>query len=171
MSNYKESKAALNKIRSEYSCKGDVIFTTAMSNILEYGANNFNDDNWYRKVMDDIDRRHDKAEAEDKILFITRDFEKAIVDCSKAIAAINVYDLMVYIQREMYLNNGMMDGEPSYQRALQIIRNCLCYTSDSYYGAHLGDNTEILRQFREMELDDDEIAYFGWEHLLEEEEE
>ena len=98
-------------------------------------------------------------------------FEHSIgtAECAKELAEINAYDLLTYIQREVWLGGGEV-GEPDYQRAIQIIRNCLCYTCNCY-GAYREDVSETLRQFREMELTDDEIAYFGWEYLFDVEDE
>lgn len=169
MSNYKESKEKLNKIREKYSCKGDIIFRTAIQNVIDYGKSTLLDKVWYKWTMDDIDAAHDHAEAEGKWLFMTRDFEKAIVDCSVELCDIDTYDLLIYIQREVWLGGGEI-GEPDYQRALQIIRNCLCYTADNY-GAYPCESDITLNDFREMELTDEEIKYFGWGYLLDMEEE
>ena len=76
--------------------------------------------------------------------------------------------MLIYIQREVWLGSGMI-GEPDYQRAIEIIRNCLCYTADCY-GAYALDCKETFDKFREMSLTDDEIAYFGWEYLFDVEE-
>lgn len=170
MSNYIESKKQLDEIRSEYFCKGDIIFTTAIQYTIEVGQKTINSEAWFDKIIDEIDNRHDDAEVNGKHLFMTREFEKALIECARRIAKINTHDLMVYIQREMYLNNGLMDGEPDYQRALQIIRNCLCYTADNY-GAYPCESDITLNDFREMGLTDEEIEYFGWGYLLDLEEE
>lgn len=168
--NYLESKKMLNDIKAKYSCKGDIIFTTAVQMVIECGKDSFASTTWFEETMREVDNRHDKAESEGKTLFMTRDFEKAIFNCAQEIANINSHDLMVYIQREMYLHSGVMDGEPDYQRAIQIIRNCLWYTADNY-AAYDDDYTGTLNKFRDMELTDDEIAYFGWEYYLEAENE
>ena len=88
---------------------------------------------------------------------------------AKELAKIEAYDLLIYIQRKIWLGGGEV-GEPDYHRALQIIRNCLCYTADCY-GSYSYTCEEVLDKFREMELTDDEIEYFGWEHLFDVEEE
>lgn len=167
MSNYKESKEKLNKIRREYTCKGDVIFTTAMQMVVEHGTSNFNDSEWFNNVINGIDERHNKAEAEGKILWVTRDFEKAIVNCAREVSEISPYNLMVYIQREMYLNNGLMDGEPDYQRAIEIIKRIL--RTEEYYHNYCED-VNFNYVFQEYELTDDEAVYFGYQKYLNEEE-
>lgn len=167
MSNYKESKKKLDVIRRKYSCKGDIIIRTAIQSVVEIGQNMILSDNWYAGEVTEINTRHDIAEKEGKWLFMTRDFELAILECMRDLAAINSYDLMIYIQREVWLGGGEV-GEPDYQRALEIIRNCLCYTADCYGSSFLNES-DALRQFREMELTDEEICYFGWEDLIEKE--
>lgn len=166
---YAESKKKLHEIRNKYGCKGEVIFRTAIQYIIDHGRELFNENDWFEFQMEGIDKRHDKAEAEDKYLFVSRDFEKAIMECARDIAQIKAYDFLTYIQREVWLGGGEV-GEPDYQRAIEIIRNCLCYTGDCY-GAYREDVSETLRKFREIDLTDDEIAYFGWEHLFDVEEE
>jgi hypothetical protein len=165
--NYTESKKKINAIRDKYGCKGEVIFRTAIQYVMEVGQATLNGETWFQKALNEINNKHDAAEAEGKLLFTTRDFERAILECAKELAEINTYDLLTYIQREVWLGGGEV-GEPDYQRAIQIIRNCLCYTVDSH-GADDCSNT--LYRFRELDLTDDEIVYFGWEYLLDAEDE
>ena len=169
--NYTESKQKLDVIRAKYMCAGDIIFRTAIQYVVELGQCTFRDEAWYEDQLNAIDDRHDSAEAVGKILFMTRDFEKAIFECAKELAQIEAYDLMIYIQKEIYLGCGKF-GEPDYQRAMQIIRDCLCYMADRY-GSYRIDEEETLGNFRNMGLKDEEIEYFGWGELFyyEEEEE
>ena len=164
MSNYIESKRKLNVIRQKYGCKGDIIFRTAIQYIVEHGQYNFKDENWFRACIDNVDEKHDLAEQTGKCLWITREFEKELLKCAKELAEINSYDLLTYIQREVWLGGGEV-GEPDHKRAMEIIRNCLCFTSDGY-GAWPENCSETLNTFRQMDLTDDEIVYFGWEYLF-----
>lgn len=161
---YTEAKKKIDAIRQEYGCKGELIFRTAIQNVVDYGKCTLLDKGWYKCTMDDIDATHNHAQEHGKFLWCTREFEKAIVDCSVALCSIATYHLLIYIQREVWLGNGEV-GEPDYQRALEIIRNCLCYTAD-VYGAYHTTDAERLQKFRELDLTDSEIVYFGWEHLL-----
>lgn len=169
MINYVESKKKLDEIRNKYNCAGDIIFRTAIQMVIEHGQNTFKDYAWFEDQINAINERHDAAEAVGKILFMTRDFEKAICKCAKDLACVEVYDLLTYIKEEVYFGSGEI-GKPDYNRALQIIRNCLCYTADCY-GAYSMDCHETLCKFREMDMTDDEITYFGWEYLFDVEEE
>lgn len=161
---YAESKKKLDAIHREYSCKGDVIFRTSIQYIVEHGQCNFRNKKWFDSCIENVDKKHDLAERDGKHLFIGRDFEKALLECAKELADIETYDLLTYIQREVWLGGGEI-GEPDYQRALQIIRNCLWYTADGY------DSSDALKRLREMDLTDEEIAYFGWEYLFDMEDE
>lgn len=164
--NYAESKKKLDAIRQEYNCAGDLIFRTAIQNVVDYGKCTLLDKGWYKCTMDDIDTNHDHAEANGKWLCMTREFEKAIVDCSVALCEVNTYDLLTYIQREVWLGGGEV-GEPDYQRAMEIIRNSLSYMAGCY-GAYTYDNEETLEKFRCI-MEDYEIEFFGWEELFEDE--
>lgn len=161
---YTESKKKLDEIRQEYSCKGDIIFRTAIQYVVEFGTCSLQDQDWYKWMMDDIDANHDCAEAKGEILWCTREFEKAIIDCAVALSKIETYDFLTYIQREVWL------GEPDYQRAIEIIRNCLCDV-EYHYGRYGSDRARTLNKFKELELTDDEIAYFGWDYLFDVEDE
>ena len=164
MNNYKESKQKLDSIREEYGCKGEVIFRTAIQMIVEHGQNTFQDKEEMIDQLVHIDMKHDKAEAEGKCLFMSRSFEKALIECAMELAQIEPYNFLTYVQREVWLGGGN-DGEPTYKRAIEIIRNCLCYTCDCF-GAYASYDIETLNKFRSMDLEDTEIEYFGWGYLL-----
>lgn len=166
--NYVESKKKIDAIRQEYGCKGEIIFRTAIQYLVEVGQATLNGETWFQKTLNEIDNKHDAAENEGKFLFTTRDFEKAILKCAKELSEINTYDLLTYIQREVWLGGGEV-GEPDYQRAMEIIRNCLCYMAGCY-GAYTYDDEETLEKFRCI-MNDNEIEFFGWEELFENEEE
>lgn len=155
-----KSKEKLDAIRRGYRSTGEVIFRTAIIMIVECGQNS---ENLFREEILRIDERHNAAEANDKFLGMTREFEKAIYECAIELAQIDTCDLIMYIQREIWFYGEF--GEPDYQRALQIVRNCM-WSAAGYYNY---TNEEKLYKFREMELTDEEIEYFGWAEVLEEE--
>lgn len=161
---YAEHKKILDKIRQKYSCKGDVIFRTAIQYIVEHGQYNFRNEKWFNSCIANVDIKHDLADKDGKILWIGRDFEKALLECAKELAQIEVYDLLVYIQHEVWLGGGEI-GQPDYQRAIEIIRNCLCYM-DNEGGYYISSPSVTFGKFREMDLTDEEIEYFGWGYLF-----
>ena len=162
MNNYSESKKKLDAIRDKYGCKGEVIFRTAIQYVVEYGQSMLSDEAWQEHFIFNIDKRHDEAEAEGKILFITRDFEKAILECAKEIAQIEPYDFLIYIQREIYLGG---DGI-SYQRAMELLRGCLDYCGNNTY-----EIMYTLEMAAEMGFEENEIEELGYGYMLKEDDE
>jgi hypothetical protein len=161
MSNYVESKKTLDRIRNEYGCKGDVLFRTALQLVVSVGQCTVLDDGWYQCEVDDINAKHNKAEAERKMLFIARDFELAILECARELAEVDAYDLLIYVQKEVWLSGEGMD----YQRAIELLKRCMeqIEANEDY------DNAETYDVLQSIGFDDDELEEFGFEYLLKEE--
>ena len=159
MNNYAENKKTLDAIRRKYSCAGDVLFRTAIQTVVEYGTDNLLDDWNYEHLCKDINDRHDEAEANGKNLWITRDFELAIVECAREIANVNIYDMLIYIQKEVWLSN---DGGIDYQRAIQLLKNCM-------YDIEQRENCEnklTLYAFEDIGFEEEELIEFNFGYLL-----
>lgn len=152
---YAESKKKIDKIRQEYGCKGEVLFRTALQNVIDYGKCTLLDKGWYQCTMNDIDHEHDLAEANGKWLWMTREFEKAIVDCSVALCEIEAYYLLMYVQKEIWLGS---DGI-SYERAIQLLKSTLDHCDTFEWEAHNEANY--------CGFTDDEIEELGYGYLLE----
>lgn len=155
---YKESKKMLDKIRDDYGCKGEIIFRNALQYVVQYGADNLVDDWNYTHILDDINERHDVAEAEGKKLWIARGFEIAILEYAKEIAKIPVMDMLQYVQKEVWLSGEGID----YQRAIELLKKCI-----NSYDA----NYSPLDELRGIGFEDYEIEELGYGWLFEEEEE
>lgn len=152
---YEESKKKIDKIRREYGCAGEVIFRVALQNLIDYGKCTLLDKGWYGPTMNEIDQRHDNAEANGKCLIMTREFEKAIVDCSVALCDVETYDLLIYIQKEVWLGgNGI-----SYERAIELLKSTLDHCDTFEWEAHNEANY--------CGFTDDEIEELGYGYLLE----
>ena len=93
---------------------------------------------------------------------MTRNFEKAIIECAEALSKINAYDLLIYIQKEVWLNGEGID----YKRVFEIAQTCLNYIMEN----ECIGNEEILNKFYELDLDDNEIEYLDFDWLFEKEE-
>lgn len=167
MSNYRESKKQLDAIRRKYNCKGDIILRTAIQDVVAYGQCTILDPGWYQCTLDDINAKHDLAEKEGKWLFMTRDFEIAILECMKELAEVNAYDLLTYIQKEVWLCGEV--GEPDYQRALEIIKGIL--STEEYYCEYCAGGESFIGKLEEYGIREDEICYFGYEKYIDIEEE
>lgn len=164
MSNYAENKKTLDEIKSKYNCAGDVIFRTATQYVVEYGKVMFEDAQWVQSQFDQIDAKHNTAEAEGKNLWIGREFEKACVECAAEIAKVNTYDLLIYIQKEMYWSD---EGGLDYQRAIELLKKCI-------YDIEERENCEdklLLQALDNIGFFDSEIEELGFGYLFNTEEE
>lgn len=160
---YTETKKELDRIRNEYGCKGEILFRSALQCVLEYGIKDMTDDWCYSHRVDEINEHHDEAEAEGKILFISRDFELAIIECAKEIAKVDAYDLLVYVQKEVWLSSEGID----YQRAIELLKKCI-------YAIEERENYEDKWLYQVLEsigFTDDEIEKLEFGYLLNDEEE
>lgn len=161
--NYTEAKKYIEKLRSEYCCKGDLIFRCAVQNVVEYGVVPLTINLVVEDWLYDIDRRHDEAEAAGKVLYIDRDFEKAMAECTFKLAKVGSMNLMMYIQREVWHSDSC--DEISYERAIRIIKDLLVEKTDCDLSYE-----EQLEEFYNIGLDDGEIVALGFEYLFNEEE-
>lgn len=152
----------INSIRNKYNCAGDLIFKTALQIVIEIGQRTILDPAWYNSEMEDIDIRHDAAEKENKTLIVTRDFEKAIIKCTKELAEIKPIDLIMYIQRKTWLGN---DGI-SHERAIELLKDTLAYCARDTY-----ESEYALEMAKDIGFTDDEIVELGHEWMLDCEEE
>ena len=116
--NYTEAKNYIEKLRSEYCCKGDLVFRCAVQNVVEYGVVPLTENLAVEDWISDIDRRHDEAEAEGKILYIGRDFEKAIAECTFKLAKVGSMNLMMYIQILLTSSGESLTNRPRPTRTI-----------------------------------------------------
>ena len=160
---YKESKMMLNKIRDDYACKGEVVFRCALQYAVECGHHLLQDPIWVQKQLDNIDVNHDEAEKEGKVLFIGREFEKAIVKCAAEITKVPVMDMLQYVQKEVWLSGEGID----YQRAIELLKKCMKDIED----ARWCNNKDVYDAFEYIGFTDDEIQTLGFDYVFDYEEE
>ena len=158
MNTYAITKKELDNIRYLYSCKGEMIFRTALQYIVEYGQSTFNENGWVENQLTLIDVKHDKAEAEGKTLWISREFERAIIECAREIAKVDAYSMLVYIQKEVWLSN---EGGIDYDRAVKLLKNCMMWFADDCCGC-----AETLEKFELLDFDDSEIEAMGYGYMF-----
>lgn len=163
MSIYVESKKALDKIASKYGCTGNIIMKMAVQYIIEYGQYMFKDEDFIKDQVQQIEDKHSVAEAEGKHLWVTKDFELAIFNCARELAEVNSYDLIIYMQKEIYWSN---EGGLDYKRAIQLLKSSLEYL-ENYNNCN---NKENYEAFQDIGLEDNEIEEFGFGYLISEEE-
>ena len=156
---YAETKKELDRIRNEYGCKGEILFRTALQTVVEYGTDSLLDDWNYTHLKDEVNEHHDAAEAEGHILWITRDFELSILECAREIAKVEIYGLLVYIQKEVWLSK---EGGIDYHRAIELLKGCM-------YDIEQRENCEdklTLYAFEDIGFDDEELEALNFGYLL-----
>ena len=163
MYNYKESKKKIDAIRHEYNTAGDVLFRTAIQVLMEQGSVNLNDEKWCADAIKSINDKHDEVEANGKVLVIGRSFEIAIIECAKKLAKIESYDLLMYIQREVWLSNEGID----HQRAMELLVGCMFWITEDLY--ETGDIRDAFLD--EVGFEEDELEELGYGFILDTDEE
>lgn len=164
MNTYAESKKTLDRIRDEYGCKGEVIFRTALQYIIEYGQSMFGDAEWVEEQLSLIDERHDKAEANGTILYVGRELEKAVIECASEIVEVNAYNLLIYIQKEVWLSH---EGGIDYERAVELLKKCI-YDIEEREGC---EDKLLYQELDSIGFYDTDLEDLGFGYLLNEEEE
>lgn len=106
MSNYDQSKKEIDTIRYKYSSAGDIVFKIAICMLIHKGKSFFDNEKSYQDLVD-------SAELE---------FNELVVKCANELSKINTIDLLVYIQKEVYLSN---DSVMSYQKMIQKLKDCI----------------------------------------------
>lgn len=106
MSNYIESKKKLDAIRSKYSSTGDIIFRSAIDTLIDIGKVNCCNELTYDGILSGVDNELDRT----------------VLKCAHDLADINTTDLLVYVQKELYLSN---DGGMSYQTMARKLSDCI----------------------------------------------
>lgn len=153
---YSETKKKIDSIREEYGCKGEIIFRSAIQCVVECGQQIFQDPIWVKQQLDNIDVNHDEAEKEGKTLFITRDFEKAVLECARELTQIDAHDFLAYIQKEVWFgDNGI-----GYQRAVELIEDCIEWIS--YNATDVDTYNELVA----IGFDNVELEELGYKYLL-----
>lgn len=151
---YNETVFKILHIKGKYNTAGDILFRCALQHLIDVGARHLTPET-IAKTSQEIIMRHNKAAKEGKHLFMTSDFEIAIVACAAELAQIDITDLLIYVQREMYYDAG--DGKPSYQRLANLVQKL---------GDHIIDNNytdDAINFLRGCDLTDDElIDFFGF---------
>lgn len=152
--NYNETVFKILRIKSKYSTAGDVLFRCGLQHLIDVGARHLTPEA-VAETSQEIIMRHDKAAKERKHLIMTSDFEIAIVECAAELAQLDITDLLIYVQREMYYDAG--DGKPDYRRLMDLVQKL---------GDHIIDNNHIddaIYFLKNCDVTDDElIDIFGF---------
>ena len=150
MNTYVESKKKIEAIRNKY---GEVVFRMGISHLMDVGTRHLTKEN-VEETCKEI------MESDDTGRFMTNAFMCEIVKAAYDLAHISQTDLLVYIQREVEYD--VFDGMPSYQRAMDLLKSCMC-NIEQWNDCR---NELTLGELEDIGFDDDEIEQFGFGYLL-----
>lgn len=129
----------------------------AIQALMEAGTENLRNEDYVSEVITHVNEKHDRAEHQKKILFVSREFEIAIWECAADLAMVGYSDILAYIQTEMY---WFASPYMSYKRVRQLLDSCISECNEDY-----------LDIFDRMGCTDEEIEQLGYGYLLEMEDE
>ena len=144
---YKESARKLNELRRA----NEVIFRMAVSHLMDCGIRHLTEEN-IKETCDAI------MQEDDSKAFMTNEFKCELIRIAGELAKIDHIHLLVYISREVYYDVG--DTKVSYQRALELVEDCMTWMSYEW------SNAEACRNFTEIGFTEDEFIEFGYRDLL-----
>ena len=145
--NYNESASKINKLRR----KNEPMFRMAISHLMDVGIRNLTDEN-IKETCEEI------MQEDDSKAFMTNEFKCELIKMAGELAKINHIDLLVYISREVYY--GVGDDKVSYQRAIELIEDCMTWMSYEW------SDSEACRNFTEIGFSENELIEFGYGKLI-----
>lgn len=148
---YKESEKKIEEIRG----RDEMLFRMAVSHLMDVGIRNLTPKNVElacTEMMTEDDSRS----------LMTNQFKCDLVHVAGLLAEIDHIHLLKYISEEVYYDVG--DSGLSYQRVIELLKNCLDWFTDDT------DNERIVENLNLLNFRDDEIKTLGFGWLFEEEE-
>ena len=152
--NYEKTKSEIRSIQSKYATAGDVLFRCAIQHLIDVGARHLTEESVLKTKLE-IEAAHDLAKSEGKHLIMTSNFEIAIVECAAELAKLDIGDLLIFIQREMYYDAG--DWMPSYNRLVKLVQNLSDHIMD------INDEEDGIAELRNFVSDDEMVSVLGFD--------
>ena len=165
-STYQEAAEFLTKLREKYTSAGDMVFRTAVLSLFRDGARNAKQT---AKNARDLYNHLDKNGCRPS----DADLTLGILDCAAEMENVPYDSLMVYMVTEnlafIPFTSGQRKDTPlPYKRLRKITDNLLSGIAEDYNNISGSDH---LQRLKNDGLTEAEIRYFGYEYLLDLEEE
>lgn len=155
----KEFIVNINKIKQKYDCKGELVFRSALCLLLDYGKERCGNMDWVNDNKELTKKNHKEAEEQGQHLIIGEKLELAIIDCAYELAQFGNWELMEYIQTEMFT----CYKTPTFKDLTDCIVN-LCYW--------ISDRQDVkMVIYDELGIDEDIFNYIDNKKFIFEEEE
>lgn len=149
MNNYIESKKKIDNLRGRHD---EMMFRMAISHLIDVGIRHLTEEN-VKATCEQI------MQEDDSKAFMTNHYRCDLVWLAYDLAKIPHLDLLVYIQRE--IDYDIFDGSPSYRRAVQLLRNCVDWTTCDQLPEDARSDMYAIG------FSDEEIEFVGYGNLLE----
>lgn len=94
----------LNHIRNLVREGGVPLFFMAVSHLFESGISSFTEDSYVAGIKA-IEEKHRQAKASKKTLFMTLEYEKALLEQAYQLSKIPLFDLLLYIKKDMVIDD------------------------------------------------------------------
>lgn len=165
-STYQETAKRLNEIRTKYTSAGDMIFRSAVYTLFEEGSRNV------KKLLADTERIH-KYQENIGIPVENAAFIEAVLCCAEEMKDLHPSNLTLYMAYEGIFFPALgetcrQEAPIPYKRLRKITDNLLSGIAEDYNNISGSDH---LQRLKNDGLTEDEIRYFGYEYLLDLEEE
>ena len=166
MISYAEAAKFLTVLREKYTSAGDMVFRAAVSALFRDGARNVKQT---AKNTRDLYNHLDKTGVRPK----DADLTLGILDCAAEMEDVPYDSLMIYMVTENLAfipraAEQRKDAPIPYNRLRKIIDNLLSGIAEDYSNVSGSDH---LQRLKNDGLTEAEIKYFGYEYLLDLEEE
>lgn len=142
MSNYIESKKRIDAIRNEYSSAGDIIFRAAIEMLIDIGKVNCYNELTYDGMLSGIDNELDRM----------------VFKCAHDLVDISTTDLLIYVQKELYLSS---EGGMNYQTMTRRLKDCVDWIAEGVESSDAISDLTIGIGFSVRELKE-----LGYEYLF-----
>ncbi len=155
---YKETEKTIKEFENKY---GDIVVRTAFTYMIDVGKEHFNDET-VKEIKEDIIAECRAIEAKGNTPLATADFQCKIVDVAYELSKLPTFELLVYVQENMYINVGQ--ETVSKNRLAKIANVALDYM----YEEIAYNSKEFMDICNNYEIDEEELIALGWEDVINE---
>lgn len=144
---YAESKKKIAEIRQT----NEAMFRMAISHLMDVGIRHLTEDNVEETCKEIMQEDDSKS-------FMTNAFKCDLVRMAGELAKVDHIHLLGYISREMYY--GIDDNHISYQRAIQMVQECIDWITSEL------DGGDAYNNLMSIGFDEEELEYLGYGYIL-----
>ena len=155
---YKETEKTIKEFANKY---GDIVVRSAFTYMIDVGKEHFNDET-VKEIKEDIIAECRAIEAKGNTPLATADFQCKIVDVAYELSKLPTFELLVYVQENMYIDVGQ--ETISKDRLKVLLENSLDYINqDVEY-----DPIRFVEETTQaLDIDEEELEMLGYDEAVE----